>query len=471
MDTIAAIATALGKSGIGIVRMSGDAALKIADKIFVSSQGGRPSRFETHTLHYGWIVDKDQRAEDRKQKREKNLPSGNIIDEVLLAVMRKPRSYTREDVVEINCHGGIVALRKVLQLVLRCGARLAEPGEFTQRAFVSGRIDLIQAEAVLDVIQAKNDAALRLAGRQLGGGISREIGRIRERVLSALAEMEAAINFPDEDTGKVGRRRITDCLSFCLVRAENLLSSAALGRVVREGVSLAICGRPNVGKSSLLNALLKQERAIVTSCPGTTRDIIEETLDIRGLPVTIADTAGISAAKDDAGARAVERAHKYISGCDLVLFVLDASRKLSRGDISLIKQIDGRPKIAALNKTDLLRKISRQDIRPYFRRITEVSALKHQGIEKLEREISRVVLDGKVLDGGQAMLTNIRHKQALEKGAGFVREALAALKEGFSEDLISQSLREAISCLDEITGKNMNVDLLDDIFSRFCIGK
>ena len=458
-DTIAAISTAQGASGIGIVRLSGKEALEIVDKIFLPKDMAKPSDFKSYTLHYGWIV-----AGCRRKP--------NIIDEVLLTVMRAPKSYTREDVVEINCHGGIVSLRSILELVLANGARLAAPGEFTKRAFLNGRIDLAQAEAVLDIIQSKTEASLRLSNEQLKGALSDGLNNIRKSILDILSLLEVSIDFgEEEDATKTKNGRLTSRIRSINNQLKQVLDSASIGRLLREGVSVVICGRPNVGKSSLLNALLKEERVIVTPIAGTTRDIIEETLDIRGIPVKIADTAGIIEPRDLAEHEAVNRARRYFGKADLIVLVFDASKSLTKQDKILIRKINSRPAIAVLNKIDLPLKIKKADLKPYFKKIVELSALKLKGIGALEKALLDMVLGGRPIEAEPAMISSLRQKDCIVRAFNFCAEALNLAKCGWSQELIAESLKGAICSLDEITGRKVSDDLLDKIFSEFCVGK
>lgn len=484
-DTIAAIATAQGASGIGIVRISGKDALKIADNIFLSKDGRKPSSFKTYTVHYGWIVSsyklQDSRCcvgvpshklKTKSLKREACSLKHDIIDEVILTVMRAPKSYTKEDIVEISCHGGIVALRKTLESVLARGARLAEPGEFTKRAFLNGRIDLSQAEAVLDVVQAKTEASLCASSQQLKGALSDEINSIRGQMFSALTYIEASIDFPEEDdVDRRDNKSLIAQIEFVQRQIKRLLDSACMSKLIREGISVVICGRPNVGKSSLLNALLKEERVIVTSVPGTTRDVIEETLDIKGIPVKIVDTAGMVEPRDLVEKEAVSRAHRYFDTSDIVLFVLDISQKLSRQDKALMAKLNGRPTVAVLNKIDLPRKLDKRRLRRYFKTSVEISALKQKGIKDLEEAIADTILCGKVIENEGAMIGNLRQKDSLGRALDFIDEVLSLLKASVSFEFVAETIKNAIGCLDEITGKKITEDLLEKIFSEFCIGK
>lgn len=452
-DTIAAISTPIGEGGIGIVRISGEDALKIADKIFVSSRG-KPSGFKTYTIHYGKIAD-----------------SSRVIDEVILTVMRAPKTYTKEDVVEINCHGGIVALRDVLELVLKNGARLAHPGEFTKRAFLNGRIDLAQAEAVIDIIRAKTDSALRLGLNQLKGKLSDEINKYRELILNILVQLEASIDFPEEEISKADLKDLAGRIERINHDLKDLIDNSKSARILREGVHLVICGKPNVGKSSLLNALLKEERAIVTPLAGTTRDTIEEIIDIKGVPVRIVDTAGILEPRDLVEKKALSRSKQEISAADLVVILFDGSKKLSQEDLLLIKNLKRKTVIAVINKIDLKQNIERQQLLSKFKNVVEISAKRNRNIILLENMIADLVYGGVVLNAESVMIGNLRHIQLIRKAQKNIAQASESLDNGLSLEFIAQEIREALGFLDEILGKKFSGDLLDKIFSEFCIGK
>lgn len=453
-DTIAAIATAAGEAGIGIVRLSGRDALKIADEVFISKDKQRPSRSRSYTIHYGWIS-----------------KGGNIIDEVILTVMRAPRSYTKEDVVEINCHAGLLATRAALDLVLDKGARLAQPGEFTRRAFLNGRIDLSQAEAVLDIIRAKTDSALRAGLRQLEGGVSRRISKLRGSLLATLSVLEANIDFPEEGIGPADPQEIYKSLSDIKSGINSLIDSSKYAQMLREGLHLVICGRPNVGKSSLLNALLKQERSIVTPIPGTTRDTVEEIIDIKGIPVRIVDTAGLIQPRDLVEKKAVERSKRCLKLADLVLLVFDVSQPLRREDKALINKLNKKRVIAVINKIDLKdKKIQRDTILQRFARVVDISAKKSRNINLLEDAICDYVYNGRAA-GLEAAIGNSRHIAALSGAQKLIAETLHSLDNKISAEFIAQGIKDALLQLDIILGKEASADLLDKIFSDFCIGK
>lgn len=454
MDTIAAIATGLGEAGIGIVRISGKDALNIADKIFVSKGEEKPSQFKTYTVHYGWVME-----------------NAEVIDEVILTVMRAPRSYTKEDVVEINSHGGITAIRRVLDLVLANGCRLAAPGEFTKRAFLNGRIDLAQAEAVLDIIRAKTGLALKLGVEQLKGALSGEVNKIRRSLLDSLSVLEANIDFPDEEIGYADIGKIQQGLSGVNNALKDILSVSRRGRILREGINVVICGKPNAGKSSLLNALLKQERSIVTPIAGTTRDSIEEIIDIKGIPVRIVDTAGILEPRDLIEKKAVQRAKTHINTADLVILLFDASRRLSAQDIFLMNKLKNKQTLGVINKIDLKQRIEKQKINIRFSPVIEISAKKLKNIDLIEDAIAGLVFGGALNLKEAVLVSKLRHIEALRKAQEFIAQALVSLDNKLSLELIAQDTRDALLYLDEISGRRFSEDLLDKIFSEFCIGK
>lgn len=454
-DTIAAIATGVGESGIGIVRLSGQGALKVADKIFLSKDGNKASSFKAYTVHYGWVFSDPDK----------------VIDEVLLTVMRAPRSYTKEDVVEINCHGGIVATRAVLDLVLGSGARMAEPGEFTKRAFLNGRLDLAQAEAVVDIIRAKTDAALKIGLEQLKGGVSLRINRLRNTLLQALTVLEANIDFPDEELGVGDFTGVCEWLGKADKEIKSILEAARTGRVMREGLHMVICGRPNVGKSSLLNALLRQERSIVTAVPGTTRDTIEEIIDIKGIPVRIVDTAGILEPRDLVEKKAVQRSRKSIDAADLVILLFDGSRKITPSDRALISRLKNKETIAIINKLDLKQKIDRAEISKKFKYVIEISAKKNKNINLLEEAVAGLVYKGEANLNEPVMVSNFRHIRALAEAQKLIAEAAKSLDNKLSAEFIAQDVKDALARIDELLGKKFSEDLLEKIFSDFCIGK
>lgn len=458
-DTIAAIATGAGESGIGIVRISGQDALAIADRIFLARRKGLPSSFRTFTTHYGWIAEGIAEGTPR------------FVDEVLLTVMRAPASYTREDTVEINCHGGMRALRRVLEVVLAQGCRLAEPGEFTKRAFLNGRIDLAQAEAVLDIIKAKTDAALEIGTRQLRGVLSKKVRKVRGMLLEALTAVEAGIDFP-EDTGAAGMQGCGGLLKKAAGELEGMLRGARLGRIFREGACVVICGRPNVGKSSLLNALLEEERSIVTAVAGTTRDTIEEVVDIKGMPVRVVDTAGIVRPRGVVERKAVERSRRSLACADVVIALFDAGSGLTAEDRALMRRLKGRKALAVINKIDLKRRIEEGVLRKRFGEVIGVSARSGANIDRLKEAIAEAVYAGGDAGREPLLVSNLRHAEKLRRAQKFVAEALDSVdNKKLSPEFVAQDLRDALQCLDELLGERFSEDLLEKIFSEFCIGK
>lgn len=466
-DTIAALATPAGESGIGIIRLSGRDALSIAEKIFVSKDAAAPSDFDSYTIHYGWIV----KSKRHKIKNLKLRPPPDFIDEVILTIMRSPRSYTKEDVVEINCHGGIIALRKILDLVLSQGSRLAQPGEFTRRAFLNGRIDLTQAEAVLDIVKAKSELALKIGLRQLSGGLSARVNKIRDKLLDILSLIEANIDFPQAGLDSVDYRKVKQELAQVKEEFRVILKTSEQGRVLREGINLVICGRPNVGKSSLLNALLRQERCIVTPIAGTTRDTVEEVIDIKGIPVKIVDTAGIIEPRDIIEKKAVQRSRQFIETADLVILIFDGSKKISRSDRLLIKRLKDLPVLAVINKIDLRQKIDKKYLSRTFKEITTISCLKNANINLLEERIVDFIWKGRISSTEAVFASNLRHIVLLKEGLRYIEAALDSSKENLSLEFVAQDIKQALTSLDEISGRGLGEDLLDNIFSHFCIGK
>ena len=451
-DTIAAVATPPGEGGIGIVRVSGPDSIPIVERIF---HGKKPlSHGRNREMQYGFIKDGE----------------GQPIDEVLAVVMRAPRSYTREDVVEIHCHGGMAPLGRILELVLMGGARLAEPGEFTKRAFLRGRLDLSQAEAVMDVIRAQSDRGLQLAMEQLRGALGRRVAALRQDLLGALAELEARLDFPEEDIPPEDRGATCEIINRCKMAIEDLLAGFKGGRALREGVRTVILGRPNVGKSTLLNTLLGEERAIVTPIPGTTRDVIEEVVIIRGVPVRLVDTAGIRKGLDEVERLGVERARQQAARADLILLVIDGSVPLEEGDLRLMGELGGRQAIVLINKGDLPQKTFPEDVKAYLPEapVLKVSLKDGWGLDELKKTIYDEAV-GQSLEG--VMVASLRHAEALEEALGAVRAAGEAAVAGLSDELICIDLRAALAALGKITGESVDGDLLDEIFSRFCLGK
>lgn len=452
-DTIAAICTPLGEGGIGVIRISGDRSRQIGQTIFSREPNGG---FQSRRFYYGEIIDPED---------------ANVLDEALLVFMQAPRSYTCEDVLEIQCHGGYLMVQRVLGLVLRQGARLASPGEFTRRAFLNGRIDLVQAEAVIDVIRGKTEAALALAQHQRAGLLSRKIVEIKEGIVHALALVEAYIDFPEEDINAGDSGEIACLVEGVLEKNDTILEGFDEGRALREGVSVVIAGKPNVGKSSLLNTLLKEKRAIVTAIPGTTRDIIEEVVNIRGLPVRLLDTAGICETDDPIEQEGVRLALGKIPHADLILFVVDASRPLDSDDMYVEKELDGRNCILVLNKCDLPEVIKLSG--PLLVHETvRISTQNGTGIEELYEVIRSFFLHGRVVDSREYVaISNVRHRDALEKCRGALRRFKGAYMANNSLELLAADLREALHAVGEVTGETTPDEMLDLIFQRFCVGK
>jgi len=456
-ETIAAISTPLGESGIGIVRMSGPLSGVIARKLFKPKK--TPFSFVSHHFHYGELID------------PKN---GNPIDEVLVVLMQAPKTYTREDIVEIHCHGGHFILQKALELVLGQGARLALPGEFTKRAFLNGRIDLTQAESVIDLIKAKTRESLEIASQQLRGLLYREMASIRERLVQHLALLEAHIDFPEEEIEAIPLTEMKKDLLNRIQKLEEWISTYEEGRVFREGISCAITGKTNVGKSSLLNVLLKQERAIVTPIPGTTRDVIEEVLNIHGIPVRLMDTAGLRKAKDSIEQEGVRRAKERVADADLVLLMIDGSRGLDDDDEEIFREIDSKKKVVVLNKRDLIPKISLKTMKDRFPNdsIVQISALKSEGIGELKQAIYSSLFHRDIrVSPEHLIVTNIRHKTALSRVRKNLKDALKGLEEGGSLEFIAFEIRSALDSLGEMVGETTTEEILNHIFDQFCIGK
>ncbi|MBN1871916.1 MAG: tRNA uridine-5-carboxymethylaminomethyl(34) synthesis GTPase MnmE [Candidatus Omnitrophica bacterium] len=466
-DTIAAVSTPLGEGGIGIVRLSGGDSIKIADKIFLSKDGTRPSAFKSHTIHYGRIVRVG--ARDNKKARSNK----ETVDEVLLTVMKAPNTYTREDIVEINCHSGMVAIRKILDIVVRNGARVAEPGEFTKRAFLNGRLDLTQAEAVLDIIKAKTMAGLRVSLNQLSGSLSKEIKAIRDNILNTSAEIETSIDFPEEDIEPSERKSWIKHIGETRERLDKLAKTYYQGAMLKEGVVAVICGRANVGKSSLMNMLLKKDRVIVTHLPGTTRDAIEELININGIPIRLVDTAGFRRRKGLVEKAGMAKSRDYLAKADLIICVIDGAERLTKEDSDLLKDIKDRPMIVVLNKCDLRRLVKMRDIRSIIgtKDIILMSCLDKSGLATLENTIYNKILGGEVYTSDELLLGNIRHKDAVERAACSLRAAEEGINGNAAGECISSDINDAIRSLNEVIGEIYADDILDIIFSKFCIGK
>ncbi|RKD22245.1 tRNA modification GTPase trmE [Caminicella sporogenes DSM 14501] len=457
-DTIAAIATAPGEAGISIIRMSGSKSLEIVDKIFVPKKNKSIKNYPQRRLVYGHIIDKNK---------------DKIIDEVLAVYMKAPFTYTREDVVEINCHGGIVPVRNILDLILKNGARMAEPGEFTKRAFLNGRIDLAQAEAVMDIISAKTDKGFDVALNQLEGSLSKKVSEIRDIIVELLAHLQVSIDYTEEDIQEITYPELLSKSEIVRDKIKKLLDTSETGKIIREGLNTVIVGKPNVGKSSLLNALLRESRAIVTDIPGTTRDVIEEYVSIRGIPLKIVDTAGIRETEDVVEKMGVERSKEFFNKADLVIFMLDASKELTKEDREIMEHVKNKKAIILINKTDLPQKINENEIKEILhdKKIIKVSIAKEVGLNELEEEIVKMVYGGQVKSREMSLVTNIRHKNALEKALKSIEESIEAIKQELFFDLIAVDLNDCYEYLGEITGDTVAENIIDNIFKNFCLGK
>lgn len=468
-DTIAAIATALSDSGIGIIRISGDDAIYIVDSIFRSPSGKRIlTKVQSHTVHYGYIVDKEE----------------NVIDEVMVVVMKAPKSYTTEDTVEINCHGGVLVVQKVLQTVLENGARIAEPGEFTKRAFLNGRIDLSRAEAVIDVIHSQNEYALSSSVSQLKGRLSDKIHKLREDILYQIAFIESALDDPEHISLDGYPEQLAVKVTYFQQEIAKLLATADNGRLIKEGISTVIVGKPNAGKSSLLNMLLGEDRAIVTEIAGTTRDALHETINLHGISLNMIDTAGIHETQDVVEKIGVERAKKYAMDADLILYVVDASGNIDENDQNIISLLDGKKAIILLNKSDLENKITeeslkenlakrlkyREDIR-ILRTSTIDPSSENSGMEELEETIRNMFFEGELKHNNELVVTNLRHKEALQDALHSLQLVERSIEDGMPEDFYSIDLTSAYASLGKIIGEEVDEDVVNEIFSKFCMGK
>ena len=456
-DTIAAISTPPGEGAISIVRMSGENAVKIATKVF---QGKDLTQVASHTINYGHIIDPASRRE---------------IDEVMVSVLRGPKTYTREDIIEINCHGGIVSTNEILQLLLQNGARLAEPGEFTKRAFLHGRIDLTQAESVMDLIRAKTDRSMKVALNQLDGNLAHLINNLRQDILDVLAQVEVNIDYPEYDdvetlTTKMLKEKalaVRDCI-------RQLEQTAKQGKILREGLATAIVGRPNVGKSSLLNHLLHEDKAIVTDIAGTTRDVIEEYVNVRGVPLKLIDTAGIRETDDKVEKIGVERSRQAIDQADLVMLLLNASEPLTAEDQELLAATADKKRIVVLNKTDLPQQLDQAELQAYLKPAEEVialSVLANAGIDQLEEQIAKLFFGGIENSQTTVIVTNARHVALLNKAEQSLTAVLQGIEAGMPVDLCQIDMTAAWDSLGEITGDSYQDELLDQLFSQFCLGK
>ncbi len=447
--TIAAVSTPVGTGGISVIRVSGDKAVEIVNKVF---SGAELAAVPTHTVHYGYIVN----------------ASGERIDEVLVTVMRAPRTFTREDVVEIGAHGGSVSTRAVLAAVIDAGAHPAEPGEFTKRAFMNGRIDLAQAEAVIDIINSKNELSRRNAVAQLGGSLSRDIKDIRNELVHLSAQMQVIIDYPDEELEDVTTDDIIEVCARCADRVGQLIETSESGRIISEGIRTAIVGKPNVGKSSVLNFLAREERAIVTDIAGTTRDVIEESVSINGIPLILSDTAGIRETEDTVEKIGVERSKRYLEAADLVLVVLDAARGIDDEDREVLAASEGKNRIVLLNKSDISENADFSELECKY---IEVSAKTGEGMDELARVIERMCKLDEIKAENGAVITSMRHKAALIGARSALDNAAEALSNGMPSDIVSIDISAAMDSLGEITGETVSESVVNDIFHNFCVGK
>ena len=455
-DTIAAIATAMGNSGIGIVRISGDEAVEIADRIF-KLKGGKEKLADqkSHTIHYGFVCDGEE-----------------VIDEVLVMLMKGPRSFTAEDTVEIDCHGGMLVTRRILEAVLKAGARLADPGEFTKRAFLNGRIDLSQAEAVIDVINAKNEYALKSSVGQLRGSVSKRIKDLREKIIFEIAFIESALDDPEHISLDGYGEKLMNIVEDMSLELCKLIKSSSNGRVVSEGVKTVILGKPNAGKSSLMNVLVGEDRAIVTDIAGTTRDILEEHIYLQGISLNVVDTAGIRDTDDVVEKIGVTRAMSAAEDADLIIYVVDGSRALDENDYQIMEFIKDRKAVVLLNKSDLEQVVSIDEIMEKSgHAVIAISAKKESGIDKLEEEIKSLFYEGEIDFNDQVMITNVRHAQALREAYDSVLMVKRSIEDEMPEDFYSIDLMNAYEKLGLIIGESVEDDLVNEIFSKFCMGK
>lgn len=458
-DTIAAIATAMTNSGIGIIRISGEDAFTVIDRIYQSKNGKKKlSEEKSHTVHYGYIVD------DTKENK--------IIDEVMVLIMRAPNTYTREDTVEIDCHGGVLVMQKILDTVVCHGARPAEPGEFTKRAFLNGRIDLTQAESVMDVISSKNEFALKSSISQLQGSLQKEIKELREKIIYEIAFIESALDDPEHINIDGYGQKLKTVAEECKEKIEHLLDTADNGRILKEGIDTVIVGKPNAGKSSLMNVLLKKERAIVTDIAGTTRDVLEEQMNLNGITLNIIDTAGIRDTEDVVEKIGVDKAKDYLVNADLIIYVVDSSTPLDENDEKIMGMIKDRTALVLLNKSDLDTVTTEEMIASHLdQKIIKVSMKENQGVDELENAIKELFFHGKVELNDEVYITNARHKAALSNAKDSLNMVLDSIAMEMPEDFYSIDLMNTYEELGNILGESLGEDLVNEIFSKFCTGK
>lgn len=456
MDTIVAISTAPGVGGIGIIRLSGEDTFNIIEKIFIQKNKKNIEDIQGFTIKYGNIVNKNE-----------------IIDEVLVSYFKKPKSYTKEDMCEINSHGGNVVMRQILEVCLENGARLAEPGEFTKRAFLNGRIDLAQAESVVELLNSKTDAETKVSVRQLEGFLSKRISNIRKELIDIMVDIEANIDYPEYDLEEISYNNTLNKLKKIKIDLEKLEKSFNNGKIIKDGIKVAIIGKPNAGKSSLLNSMLKEERAIVTQYEGTTRDTIEEFLEIDGIPIKIIDTAGIRNAKDEVEKIGIKKSKQIANEADLVIAIFDISKEITDEDKQILEIIKNKNAIIVLNKVDLLennKKINEEYLN-LNKKVIKISALNKEGIENLYNEISNMFKFNEIKNDNEIIITNIRHKEAIKNSIKNINEAIKTLEDNMPIDIISINIKDSLEALGEITGENVSESIINEIFSKFCLGK
>ena len=480
-DTIAAIATALSDSGIGIIRVSGEEALKVVNKIFRNKFGKQSLlNYDSHTIKYGYIVENKEKSQGEVVITNSNWRD-DIVDEVMVAVMKAPNTYTKEDTVEINCHGGVLLMKKILELVIKNGARIAEPGEFTKRAFLNGRIDLAKAEAVIDVIHSQNEFALSSSIEQLKGNVSDTVKKMREEIIYEIAFIESALDDPEHISLDGYEERLIKKTDDLLKRLQKLIDSADNGKLMKEGISTVIVGKPNAGKSSLLNRLVGEERAIVTDIAGTTRDVLQESIKLHGIGLNMIDTAGIRNTEDVVEKIGVERAKEFAAKADLILYVVDASVPLDESDEDIISVIQDKKVVILLNKSDLDVVVSEAELRDKFGdlssvkksalRIIRTSTKENTGMDEFEEVIKEMFFQGEIKANNEVIITNIRHKEALMDAENSLQMVMRSLMDHMPEDFYSIDLMSAYASLGTIIGEEVGEDLVNEIFSKFCMGK
>ena len=454
-DTIAAIATGMTNSGIGIIRMSGNQAIEIADQVFRSKSGQKVSEMQSHTIHYGFIFDQDE-----------------MIDEIMLLIMKAPQSFTTEDTIEIDCHGGVYVMKRILETVIKNGARPAEPGEFTKRAFLNGRIDLTKAEAIMDLIHSQNEYAHHNSISQIRGSLYERIVKVREKLLYEIAMIESALDDPEHISLDGYSERLSSIINGLVKELNQLILTFDNGRILQEGIRTVIVGKPNVGKSSLLNIMVGEERAIVTDIAGTTRDVIEETINLEGINLRILDTAGIRDTNDVVEKIGVERAKKYADEADLIIYIVDASNELDENDHEIMKMIQEKNAVVLLNKTDLNQVIFEQEIeKESGKKVISVSAKTRKGIEEFESYVKEMFMNQSLSFNDEVFLTNIRQKNALEEAVQSLELVQKSIEEQMPEDFYSIDLMNAYTCVSSVIGESVDEDLVNEIFSKFCMGK